>query len=185
LRKETKSQKIKREIIETLDLLRGGDKWERREIPDNFCSHCDHKEKHHKSCICQKCWWNKQNDNTKIIPCHEFNKEPERLLMELQNMLPRGKFMKDDYRVYLAIRSASAEELKEIESAFNWKLKSIEPNGNELWIIFSTAHIFCRYCRSPFLTIEERTKHETGYFLSGDLPNCHERPPEVTFATGV
>lgn len=141
-------------------------------LKKNYCSYCDHKEEWHDSYrhICKKCWW---HFDGKIYPAHDFNEQPNELIKALHQLLPSGKIEEDTYRIYISVKSISKERLDQLEKFFKFKVNTIEPNDEYLWIVVYKTTLFCRYCNSPSLTRTDKMEHEQ---------DCWKKPKEVTFA---
>lgn len=157
----------------------------------NYCTECGHHEKHHQDKyhsdqgFCKKCW----NEQNKLHPTdHKFNEKQSEIDRAISQVLPNTRIQRDDYRIYIYTTSISKEQLDNLESFFGYKItqiKHLNPKNHyadsKYFIIAWTTKIFCRYCNNPFKTEQEKRHHEQ----KTDGWACYQRPPEVTFATGL
>lgn len=183
-----KLKKIRKAFVrfkEEMEIFYSTEKWNRRNLPSMYCKYCDHKENEHGNHICFECRGKESNQklfhkNKTLIPCHKFNQEPTETLVKLNILMPDGLFQDDHYYMGLLIKEIKIDRLREIELVFGWKLASISVLDKELWISFYKTRIFCTYCGTPALTMQEKIEHEQ----AGDesFGRCYKKPKEVTFA---
>jgi len=173
--------KLIQKIKEGSDFFFHNQRWERREVPRNFCKYCDHHKKEHGDKVCFECRKLKESSDFNLISNHKFNEEPIQIVKELAKILHNATFQDDHYYMGISMESVDIDILKEVEKVFNWKLCSISARNLKgyLWITFYKTTIFCRYCGSPKLTMQDKMKHEQ----AGGLWSCHKKPEEVTFVT--
>lgn len=168
------------DVKNILEFFHAPKKWERREIPSNFCRYCDHYHTEHTREVCFKCRNAKEKDSRiKLISNHKFNEEPPIIVRELSEILHDANFQDDTYYMLVLMKSIQTSILTEIEKSFGWTLKEIRVSNhdkNYLCIIFYKTTIFCRYCHSPHLTIQDRMEHEQSTEWG-----CYMKPKEVTF----
>jgi len=172
--------KLIQKIKEGSDFFFHYQRWERREVPRNFCKYCDHHEKDHQHETCFRCREAKERGEGKFISNHKFDEKPSVVIEELAQILEYANFQDDKYYMAILMKKANMEILTEIEKKFGWKLNEIgvsAHNKEYLWIVFYKTTIFCRYCGSPKLTMEDKMKHEQ----AGGLWSCYKKPEEVTF----
>ena len=173
--------KLLQKIKEGSDFFFINERLERRECPWHFCKYCDHNETGHQSETCFRCREAKEKGEGKFISNHKFNEKPSVVIEELAQILKYANFQDDKYYMSVLMKKANLLILTEIEKRFGWKLNEISVSAHNkeyLWIVFYKTTIFCRYCGSPQLTMQDKMKHEQ----AGGLWSCYKKPAEVTFA---
>lgn len=170
-----------------IDNVLSNERWERKEMPDNFCKYCNHNQKKHErdysedESFCTECWLeNRERINVETLAFHKFNQEPINEFSILHELIKDGSFQNSSLYAGIYTKTITDELIHEIERLFKWKIHRIESlDKKEILVWFYKTTIFCRYCFRPYLTVDERRSHEEKDGIWG----CDKRPEVVTFAS--
>lgn len=164
--------------------LTNTEEWERTDeiLKQNFCKKCNHHKKHHEKSydgigFCRKCW----QENLKLSG-HNFNEDSPELFKVIEKNIPQCTMIHSDkFRIYIYANGIHYEQLKKIESYLSFTINDIEIlDRNKIRLILWKVKHFCRYCSSPFESVQRKMEHENG--SSEYSFNCYRKPKEVTFA---